>query len=72
MSERVKRMNGEQVRAMLAHKAEKLGSQKALASAIGVSASFINDILQGKREPSGKPVEFLGLERRVEFVPRKH
>lgn len=46
-------------------------NQTQLAKRIGVSVPFVNDILHGKREPSGKVLEFLGLERIViyRFVP---
>src|SRR5262245_56870965 len=42
-------------------------TQAELAKAIGVSLPFVNDILNGKREPSGKVIEFLGLERIVTY-----
>lgn len=42
-------------------------TQKALAVEIGVSTPFLNDILNDKREPSGKVLTFLGLERVVTY-----
>lgn len=42
-------------------------TQKEMAQAMGVSAAFVNDILNAGREPSGKVVEFLGLERAVVY-----
>jgi transcriptional regulator with XRE-family HTH domain len=42
-------------------------TQKALAAKIGVSLPFLNDILRGFREPSGKVLTFLGLERVVTY-----
>jgi transcriptional regulator with XRE-family HTH domain len=42
-------------------------TQKALAKKIGVSASFLNDILLEKREPQGKVLEFLKLDRVVVY-----
>lgn len=44
-------------------------NQAQLAEQIGVSTPFLNDVLHGKREPSGKVVEFLGLERVVMYRP---
>ena len=41
---------------------------EALAKRIGVSPTFLCDILNGRREPSGKPVAFLGLTREVRYV----
>lgn len=46
-------------------------TQKELAAEIGVSTPFLNDILNGNREPSGKPLKFLGLERVVTYRFRK-
>lgn len=57
----------DEVRKLLQQKAEQLGSQRLLAQAIGVSDQFISDILRGKREPSGKAVEYLGLRRKVVY-----
>lgn len=42
-------------------------TQAELAKAIGVSLPFLNDILHDKREPAGKVLEFLGLERVVTY-----
>ncbi len=38
-------------------------SQRELAVQIGVSLPFLNSTLAGAREPQGKILEFLGLER---------
>lgn len=46
-------------------------TQKEVAAEIGVSLPFLNDILHGNREPSGKPLKFLGLERVVTYRFRK-
>lgn len=43
-------------------------TQAELAAAIGVSLPFLNDTLLGKREPSGKVLEFLKLERVVRYA----
>lgn len=42
-------------------------NQTELARAIGVSVPFVNDILKGKRAPSGKILTYLGLERVVVY-----
>lgn len=63
-------MNAEQVRAKLTARAAAMGSQKALAAEIGVSPAFLSEIITGHREPCGKPVEYLGLERVVEYRKR--
>lgn len=46
-------------------------NQKQLAARIGVSQPFLNDILHAKREPSGKVLKFLGLERVVKYRFRR-
>lgn len=61
--------NSEEVREMLRQKAKELGSQKALAEACGVSDAFISDMILGGREPSGKPLAFIGLRRAVRYEP---
>jgi hypothetical protein len=55
------------VRAMLREEAKYEGSQRALAKLIGCSATFLSDILCGKREPAGKVIAWLGLERHVTY-----
>lgn len=47
--------------------------QAGLAGAIGVSPPFLNAVLQGTKEPAGKILGYLGLERVVLYrkVKRK-
>jgi hypothetical protein len=46
--------------------------QLSLAAAIGVSASFLNDVMHERREPTGKILEYLGLERVVVYrIPKR-
>lgn len=45
------------------------GSQYKAAEALGVSSQYFNDILQGKREPGGKLLVSMGLERVVTYKP---
>ncbi|MDF2434507.1 MAG: hypothetical protein JWP44_4138 [Mucilaginibacter sp.] len=42
-------------------------NQLTLAAAIGVSAQFLNDVLHGRKEPTGKVLEYLGLVRVVVY-----
>jgi hypothetical protein len=47
-------------------------NQLTLAKAIGVSAAFLGDVLHGRREPTGKILEYLGLERVVVYrIPKQ-
>jgi len=62
-------MTADKVRVKLKAAAELLGGQRALARKIGVSAAFLNDIILGKREPSGRVVTYLHLTREVSYEP---
>ena len=42
-------------------------TQKALAEKIGISPAFLNDILREKRDPQGKVLSFLKLDRVVVY-----
>lgn len=42
---------------------KKAGNQSAFAKIAGISPQFLSDILAGRREPSDKVLEALGLER---------
>lgn len=70
----VRVLTAEQVREMLHAMARELGNprnghggQKPLAEHLGVSESFLSDVLNGKREPTGQILESLGLERIVTY-----
>lgn len=67
----MKQFTPDQVRKMLLDSMKvrrgKSISQKELAQEIGVSPPFLNSILMGAREPQGKVLEFLGLERIVAY-----
>lgn len=58
----------EQVADLLRDKATAMGGQKNLAVAAGVSRSFLSDAINGRRQPSGRLLDFLGLRRRILFV----
>jgi transcriptional regulator with XRE-family HTH domain len=52
--------------AMLAARTEKL-SQAEVAAQLGISASYLCDLLKGRREPAKKVCDALGLERVVSY-----
>ena len=55
-------MTVDRVRAMLV--AELKGSTyRRLAEKVGVTPSYLNDIVRGNREPGQTVLEYLGLER---------
>lgn len=47
------------------------GSQKAAAAKLGVSAAYLNDVLQGNRKIGKKILGALGLEVQFGFVNKK-
>lgn len=61
-------MNVTSFRKLLKDMAEEAGSQRNLAKKLGVSPMFICDILQGRREPGGKILKAMGLQREVRII----
>jgi DNA-binding transcriptional regulator YdaS (Cro superfamily) len=43
------------------------GGQKAFAKLHGFSAAFVSDVVNGKRHPSDRVLEAIGLERVVTY-----
>lgn len=60
-------MKANSVRVLLWQHVKREGGQRALARKIGVSPTFLNDILREKREPAGKVVSYLGLVRVITY-----
>lgn len=56
------------VRTMILKHSQEAGSQSSYAKSIGVSSSYLSDILKGKREPGHKILKALGLVRIVEYI----
>lgn len=63
-------MTADDVREMLRRVIARAGSQKATALEAGCSYAFLNDVLHGRREPSGPLLDALGLERVVTYRPK--
>lgn len=65
----------DQVREMIwAHMKDGAGppmTQKDLAAKMGISSAFLCDILRGNREPQGKVLDYLHLDRVVTYRYRK-
>jgi hypothetical protein len=61
------RMTKEQVVALLESECAKTGSQAAWARKNHVSPAYLSDVLTGRREPGGKLLGALGLERFVSY-----
>lgn len=49
----------------------KAGTAKAFANEVGLSAVYISDILNGKRDFSDRVLKILGFEKRVKIVKAK-
>lgn len=56
-------MDIEDVRNILRKACEAAGTQKAWAEANGVSPQYVNDVLQGFREPGEAILSALGIEK---------
>jgi DNA-binding transcriptional regulator YdaS (Cro superfamily) len=62
-------MTAEEVRKKIEAAYKAMGSQRAWARKIGVSAPFLNRVIRGEKEPSGAILHELGLERIVDYQP---
>jgi transcriptional regulator with XRE-family HTH domain len=45
-------------------------TQKAFARELGVSLSYLNEVIGGRKEPGRKILTALGLQRQMVYVPR--
>lgn len=57
---------------MLARHVKRAGNQKEAAKALGISAQYLNDLIQGRREPSDAVLEKLNLRRVIVRVKAKN
>lgn len=64
-------MNADKVIALLRDECSRAGSQRAWAMKHGISAPYVADVLRGRREPAGKVLDALGLERVVTYEPTR-
>lgn len=48
---------------------ERLGTQKAVAEAMGIHPSYLGDVLKGVRDPGPSILRFYGLVERSIYVP---
>lgn len=60
-------MNAEVVRKRLRKASDQCGGQRALARMLGVSSTYLNDVIVGRKEPAGKLLDALGLQRVVRY-----
>lgn len=57
------------VLALLRERVDAAGSQRAWASAHGLSHSYVGEVLRGSRAPGARVLHALGLRRDVIFTP---
>ena len=50
---------------------KRLGSQKAYAEKCKVSTAFLNDVLNGRRDPTEPVIAPLGIKRTIVYVEGK-
>jgi plasmid maintenance system antidote protein VapI len=55
------------LRKELIKRLKRQGTQSSLAREIGISHSYLNDILKGKRQITGPVASYLGFERCTVF-----
>jgi DNA-binding transcriptional regulator YdaS (Cro superfamily) len=60
-------MNETELIGLLARRIEKVGSQAAWAKEHGISAPYVNDVLNFRRAPGAKILTALGLTRTVNY-----
>ncbi len=68
MSKRTKQYTEAEFITLLRGAVAEHGSQKAFAKHIGVSEPYLTDVLLGRRHPSPRILEPLGLRKVVEIV----
>jgi predicted transcriptional regulator len=65
------KMTADEVRDMLRERINLGSSQKELAKKFGISASYLNDILTGARQPGVSVLDALGLRRVTDYQPNR-
>ena len=48
----------------------KTRTQSSLADEIGVSRSFLNEVIKGTRQPTGKILDYLGLRTKTVYIKK--
>ena len=57
--------------ARLRQRAARAGSQAALAQQLGITPTYLSEVLGGRREPGPKFLRALGLRRVTVYLPEK-
>lgn len=48
----------------------KTRTQASLSAEIGVSRSFLNEVIKGTRPPTGKILDYLGLRAQIIYIKK--
>ncbi len=64
-----KKLTEDQIRELLRTECEKMGGQKEWAEAANVSAPYVSDVLNNRRQPGESITRALGYRRVVQYVP---
>lgn len=64
-------MTNDDVIRLLWQHVHKYGQQAILAKKIGITPAYLHDVLNGRREPAGKILEYLELKRVVTYEKSK-
>ena len=62
-----RRLTLKDVLALLRKEADAVGSQKELAAKLGVTAQYVSDVLNGRREPGEAILKPLGLRKVISY-----
>jgi hypothetical protein len=60
MSDKV--LDDEQMRRLIAARAEQMGGISKLAAAVGVSYAFMHNVVSGSKAPGNRVLDYLGYE----------
>lgn len=63
-----KQYTQQDVRDMLNDMIDENGSQAKVAQILGMSRSYLNDIIQGKRQPGNAVMDHFGLKKCVAYI----
>ena len=63
-------LNRDDVIALIQELVEKEGTQSAAAAKLGIVASYMSDLLKGKRDPGPEVLNFFGLEKKIVYISK--
>lgn len=70
MATKKPRLSQDEFRVALADACETAGGQGAWASSVGLSKTYVSDVINGRRAPGPEICKALGYERQETYVPK--